>query len=1268
MSRPTGAGSGAVLVAAVAFRADASAPISAPAGWSQVVRTSCTFATTVLTQAMFVRVVATSEPAAYTFSTSNPTGGVGSILAYTGVDPAQPVHASAGAFTRNTKAASPAVTTSIPQTRIVGAFSHSGTATIASPPGMTSRSDAATGGSSPTAALLTADETQPVAGSYTRKAQTQVKQDCNVGQLVALRSAPDPPANTSLPTVSGTAREGATLTTSPGTWSGSPTSFANQWRRCNASGSSCADIPGATGTTYALTSADVGSTVRVLVTASNAGGSASASSAATAVVIPAAAPVNVSPPAVSGSAREGHVLSASTGAWSGSPTSYAYEWQRCDGSGSGCAALSGADEDTYSLDADDVGTTLRVLVSATNAGGTTSASSAPTAIVLPAAPTNTSPPTVSGEAREGQTLTASTGEWTEASTTSRQWERCNQAGGSCVALAGETGSSHLLGAADIGSTLRVVVTATNAGGSTSAASPVTAPVLPLPPANLSAPTISGTAQEGQPLSATTGTWSGSPTSHTYAWQRSSDGSTWTTIPTATSPTYTPVSADVGSTLRILVTATNAGGSTNANSTATETTIPAAAPANVSSPTIAGTAQEGHVLSATTGGWSGSPTSYAYEWQRCDETGSACAPLSGDDEATYELDADDVGSTVRVLVTASNAGGSASASSAATAVVIPAAAPVNVSPPAVSGSAREGHVLSASTGAWSGSPTSYAYEWQRCDGSGSGCAALSGADEDTYSLDADDVGTTLRVLVSATNAGGTTSASSAPTAIVLPAAPTNTSPPTVSGEAREGQTLTASTGEWTEASTTSRQWERCNQAGGSCVALAGETGSSHLLGAADIGSTLRVVVTATNAGGSTSAASPVTAPVLPLPPANLSAPTISGTAQEGQPLSATTGTWSGSPTSHTYAWQRSSDGSTWTTIPTATSPTYTPVSADVGSTLRILVTATNAGGSTNANSTATASVAGSLKPASTVPPTMAGFIQGGRTLDAAVGTWTGSPTSFVYQWQQSTDGGATWVDIPGATAARYVIPTTQVGRDLRVRVTATNAYGSTGAPSFGARVYPTGNLAVLVNKSWNCNANVNLDLVKVTMWTIDVDSVVFNTGCTGRIGRVEVDTWTGDGVKVTNASANAAHDLVVESGYTSCFNRLLGAHQDGVQVMGGARITFRNFVWMCGNMDDVSGSGVANAVFISRAGANLTTPTDIVVEHSVLMPGAAHTFTVGVSLRSGARNSVLCPDRTGSNPFTNSGATDPVYLSILEPPISDPRCSSFASALAWAQGP
>ena len=74
ISRPASAGSGTVLLATVAFRADAAAPLTAPAGWSQVVRTSCVFGATVLTQATFVRVAAASEPAAYTFSTGNPTG------------------------------------------------------------------------------------------------------------------------------------------------------------------------------------------------------------------------------------------------------------------------------------------------------------------------------------------------------------------------------------------------------------------------------------------------------------------------------------------------------------------------------------------------------------------------------------------------------------------------------------------------------------------------------------------------------------------------------------------------------------------------------------------------------------------------------------------------------------------------------------------------------------------------------------------------------------------------------------------------------------------------------------------------------------------------------------------------------------------------------------------------------------------------------------------------------------------------------------------
>ena len=84
-----------------------------------------------------------------------------------------------------------------------------------------------------------------------------------------------------------------TLSASTGTWSGSPTSFAYQWRRCNTSGSGCADIGSATSSSYLLVAADVGSTLRVRVTATNGAGSSSAESAQTAVV--SAAPSGVPP-------------------------------------------------------------------------------------------------------------------------------------------------------------------------------------------------------------------------------------------------------------------------------------------------------------------------------------------------------------------------------------------------------------------------------------------------------------------------------------------------------------------------------------------------------------------------------------------------------------------------------------------------------------------------------------------------------------------------------------------------------------------------------------------------------------------------------------------------------------------------------------------------------------------------------------------------------------------------------------------------------------
>jgi hypothetical protein len=195
------------------------------------------------------------------------------------------------------------------------------------------------------------------------------------------------PVNTAPPAISGTAAVGQTLTASNGTWSNTPTSYAHQWLRCNAGGNSCVSVANGTQQTYTLVGADANHTIRARVTATNADGSTSAESAQTDPVAPAtssAAPKNTARPTVSGAARVGQTLTADAGTWSGNPTGFAYQWQRCDADNIvGCVDVAGATLKTYLLRLDDLGFRLRVKVTAKNAKGATIATSVTTAVVAP---------------------------------------------------------------------------------------------------------------------------------------------------------------------------------------------------------------------------------------------------------------------------------------------------------------------------------------------------------------------------------------------------------------------------------------------------------------------------------------------------------------------------------------------------------------------------------------------------------------------------------------------------------------------------------------------------------------------------------------------------------------------------------------------------------------------------------------------------------------------------------------------------------------------
>jgi len=323
------------------------------------------------------------------------------------------------------------------------------------------------------------------------------------------------------PRALGTVAEGETLTCTPGTWEGEPTSFSYAWLR---DGDAIA-----TGEQYVITAADAGAELRCRVTARNRGGSETAISAPAGSPDP---PALTDPPRVTGVAAYEQTVTCDAGSWSGSPA-LSFVWRR-DG-----APIAGAQAQAYTLTDDDAGGELSCRVRAENTGGSAVADTAPVAV--PDAPALLQRPRITGETEAGEVLTCGSGTWSGAPTAySHRWtdEDGHQLGAEATYTVREV---------DAGSTIFCTVTARNAGGVTNAV--VAAWIAWPPPVNTAPPSIAGTAVPGSRLKCRQGTWTGGFWVQRIRWLRGGAevGRDWS---------WTPRAADVGHTVRCEVTMSN----------------------------------------------------------------------------------------------------------------------------------------------------------------------------------------------------------------------------------------------------------------------------------------------------------------------------------------------------------------------------------------------------------------------------------------------------------------------------------------------------------------------------------------------------------------------------------------------------------------------------------------------------------------------------------------------------------------------------------------
>ena len=890
-------------------------------------------------------------------------------------------------------------------------------------------------------------------------------------------------AATGAPTISGPVQVGETLTADTSGIEDADgldnAAFGYQWL------ADAIDISGATGSTYTLADADEGKAITVQVSFTDDAGNDETLTSAATDAVSAAPPENneaTGAPSISGTAQVGETLTVDTSgivdADGLTNATFTYQWLADD------ADIAGATGSTYTLADADENKAIKVKVSFTDdAGNDETLTSAATDAVAAAPPENneaTGAPSISGTAQVGETLTVDTSgiadtDGLENSAFTYQWLADD------TAIQGAMGSSYTLADAEEGKAITVQVSFTDdAGHDETLTSAATDAVAAAPASNTpatGAPTVSGTAQVGETLTAgTSGIVDADGLTNadfTYQWLAGDDA-----IPGATGSAYTLADADEGKAIMVQVSFTDdAGHDETLTSEATDAVAAAPQPNNpaTGAPAISGTAQVGETLTADTSGVADEDgldnAAFTYQWLAGD------SDIAGAAGSTYTPVEADEGKTVKVRVSFTDDGGNdETLTSAATEAVAGNEEPV----------ARE------DVAAWSATMTvewvyqGYGYYSTDAKKAGSLSPASFEVDGTTYTVKMVETQGWMYIgvdqelpfdfvleLDGARFASGDASfrsysygniyrwertglrwrdgdavevrllrAFEDETAVNSAA----TGAPTISGTVQVGETLTADTSgiadeDGLDNAAFTYRWLADN------AAIAGATGSTYTLADADEGKAITVQVSFTDdAGNDETLTSAATDAVSAAPASNTpatGAPTVSGTAQVGETLTAGTSgiVDADGLTNATFNYQWLADDAD---IAGATGSTYTLVEADEGKTVKVRVSFTDDGGNDETlTSAATDAVAAPEPPAK---PTC---LSATPSHDRVVLTWDDpnddTITGYVIlRRNRDTDAQGQFTELApdtGTAATTYTDDTVAAETPYTYRIKAINAHGS-----------------------------------------------------------------------------------------------------------------------------------------------------------------------------------------------------------------------------------